>query len=234
MQDLVNNIRRLSVPFDARAGGVECDIVMDFKSYYFSLELAKQLNGDVVFIVGPSEKPGKVTIYYSFVQLCEGFYLDSCSYFVSLNEREALFNNIGCDISKCVPWVLSIEGARKVLKDNDYEYSNAMLKGFCRYFIRHLCPVMLVKNDLNAGYKFTSIMDLVIPTSIGASDRESGEFSKANVLYFLPYDELGNYEFVDEDACVPLKMLQKNNCGAVGWIPNTNWYERRRHKKYRK
>lgn len=234
MQELLNTLRKISVPFDAKTGGVYCDIAREYKTYYFTLELAKQFGGDILFLVSGIKGTDNFKIHYTLLQLCNGLYLDMFGYLRDLNEREPLLSELGFSKLTCVSLSLTVDGAKKVLKDNGYTYNNTILKQYCRYFIRNHCPVMLIKNIDNAGYKFTSTVSLKIPDGLSEFDRESGEYSKAGVLYFLPYDNAGNYEFVDENAFLNLQYLYKYYCGEVGWIPNYNWYDRWRHKKYKK
>ena len=96
-------------------------------------------------------------IVYSYVELTQGFYLDGLGYFTSLNDRKDMLSKICNNLNACTSIVLTLEGAKKVLKDNGYAYTSIELKRACRFFIRNYSPVCFTKNTYNAGFKFTAI-----------------------------------------------------------------------------
>jgi hypothetical protein len=212
------------------------DLIVGKKSYYFTLELAKQLNANVVFLMKAVRETESFRVIYSYVELAQGFYLDGLGYFKSLNERFDMLSKICSDLSVCTPIVLTLDGAKKVLKDNGYAYTNIELKRACRFFIRNYSPVCFTKNTYNAGFKFTSIYYLNFNDMINRDLFSCGDYTNANVFYLLLSEndnKENGVEFVDEGILVPIKMIKDTFVESIGWYPNDNWYERKRHQKYR-
>lgn len=212
------------------------NLIVDKGSYYFTLELAKQLDANVVFLMRAIRETDSFEVVYSYVELVQGFYLDGLGYFTSLNDRKDMLSKICKNLNACTPIVLTIEGAKKVLKDNGYAYTSTELKRQCRFFIRNYSPVCLTKNTYNAGFKFTSVYNLNFNPAISRELFSCGDYTNANVFYLLPSEndnKENGAEFVDEQSLVPIKMIMQTFVESVGWHPNINWYERKRHQKYR-
>lgn len=236
MEKTVKMVKSKCIPIHYTGIPELCNLIVDKKSYYFTIELAKQLNAQIVFLMKAKRNSDKFDIVYSYVELAEGFYLDGLGYFSSIEERKIMLSKIENNFNNIVPIVLNLEGAKKVLKDNEYEYSNTELKRACRFFIRNYCPICLTKNTYNAGFKFSSVIYLDFNRSIPEELFECGEYTKVGLLYLLLSEndnkEIGN-EFVDENVFQPIKIFMSTFVESIGWYPNENWYERKRHQKYR-
>ena len=236
MENVVRMLKSKCIPIHYTGVPELCNLITDKKSYYFTLELAKQLNANVVFLMRAIRETENFEIVYSYVELVQGFYLDGLGYFTSLNDRKDMLSKICNNLNACTPIVLTLDGAKKVLKDNGYSHTNVELKRACRFFIRNYSPVCLTKNTYNAGFKFTSIYYLDFNSMITRELFSCGDYTNSNVFYLLPSEndkKEDGAEFVDEGVLVPIKLITQTFIESIGWYPHMNWYERKRHQRYR-
>ena len=236
MENVVRMLKSKCIPIHYTGVPELCNLITDKKSYYFTLELAKQLNANVVFLMRAIRETENFEIVYSYVELVQGFYLDGLGYFTSLNDRKDMLSKICNNLNACTPIVLTLDGAKKVLKDNGYGHTNVELKRACRFFIRNYSPVCLIKNTYNAGFKFTSIYYLDFNSMITRELFSCGDYTNSNVFYLLPSEndkKEDGAEFVDEGVLVPIKLIMQTFIESIGWYPHMNWYERKRHQRYR-
>ena len=236
LENTIKMVKSKCIPIHYTGVPELSNLIVDKASYYFTLELAKQLNSNVVFLMRAIRETDSFEVVYSYVELTQGFYLDGLGYFTSLNDRKDMLSKICNNLNVCTPIVLTLEGAKKVLKDNGYAYTSTELKRACRFFIRNYSPVCFTKNTYNAGFKFTSIYYLDFNSMITRELFSCGDYTNANVFYLLPSEndnKENGAEFVDEGALVPIKLISQTFVESIGWYPNENWYERKRHQRYR-
>ena len=127
MENVVRMLKSKCIPIHYTGVPELCNLITDKKSYYFTLELAKQLNANVVFLMRAIRETENFEIVYSYVELVQGFYLDGLGYFTSLNDRKDMLSKICNNLNACTPIVLTLDGAKKVLKDNGYGHTNVEL-----------------------------------------------------------------------------------------------------------
>ena len=117
MEKTIKMVKSKCIPIHYTGVPELCNLIVDKASYYFTLELAKQLNANVVFLMRAIRETDSFEIVYSYVELTQGFYLDGLGYFTSLNDRKDMLSKICNNLNACTSIVLTLDGAKKVLKD---------------------------------------------------------------------------------------------------------------------
>ena len=235
-EDFVKAIKSNNVPIYEQGIPELNNLFRNRNSYYFTLELAKQLGAYVVFIM----KAGKgidrpMELIYSYVMLSTGFNLDAKGYFKGdYTERLDLIHQGYPRIDKkyVSTLILTVEGAEKVLKDNGYSYSDIGLKRQCRFYIRNYLPVCVIRSEI--GKKLTSIIGvdyIIYDKEIAYSDPMCIRTDVMDILLVDEDNKEQPYGFFDKYNVIPMNVFVYNNIENVGWILNENWYEKNKRKK---
>ena len=80
IENTIKMVKSKCIPIHYTGVPELCNLIVDKKSYYFTLELAKQLNANVVFLMKAIRETESFRIIYSYVELAQGFYLDGIGY----------------------------------------------------------------------------------------------------------------------------------------------------------
>lgn len=232
--DFVKLVKSHCVPIYEQGIPELNNLFRDKNSYYFTLELAKQLGAYVVFVMKAGKSVDRpMELIYSYVMLSNGFNLDAKGYFKGdYSERLDLIHQGYPRIDKkyVSTFILTVEGAEKVLKDNGYNYSDTGLKRQCRFYLRNYIPVCLINSEI--GKRITSIVGVRYLINDIDLSYEDPKVIKASLID-VKLTTAENQEvimFSEENKIIPLSVFTYNEVENIGWALNMNWYERNRRK----